>query len=124
MPRVLIVDDAATVRMYHRELLEGADFVIEEAANGYEALERALQTAYDLFLVDVNMPKMDGYHLTRELRREPGTRATPIIMISTEAEESDVRAAYEAGASLYLKKPVQAAHLRLNVQMLTGVPLP
>jgi two-component system, chemotaxis family, chemotaxis protein CheY len=120
MPKVLVVDDAATVRMYHRAILEAGGFAVEEAANGLEGLEKALSTAFDLVLVDVNMPKMDGYSLVRALRGQPSTASLPAILISTEAEAADARQGYAAGANLYLVKPVRPDDLTLNARMLTA----
>ncbi|MBK1720695.1 response regulator [Thiocystis violacea] len=119
MKRILIVDDAATVRLYHREILETADFMVDEAMNGIEALEKALQTGFDLFLVDINMPKLDGYGFLRELRGQDLPQA-PAIMISTEAQTNDERRAYAAGANLYLIKPVKPERLLAQVRMLLG----
>ncbi|NEX22125.1 response regulator [Thiorhodococcus mannitoliphagus] len=123
MKRILIVDDAATVRLYHREILEAADFAVEEAMNGIEALEKALQTGFDLFLVDINMPKLDGYGFLRELRGQD-LRQAPAIMISTEAKASDEQRAYAAGANLYLTKPVKPEQLLTQVRLLLGEPRP
>jgi two-component system chemotaxis response regulator CheY len=122
MGRVLIVDDAVTVRMYHRQILEAAGFVVEEAANGYEGLEKSAQVRFDLFLVDINMPKMNGYALVKALRGCGESRATPVIMISTEAEARDMDQAYTAGANLYLIKPVRPEDLSINARMLAGSP--
>ena len=61
MKRVLVVDDSLTTRAYYRFVLEGAGFGVDEAVNGLEGLERAMGGAFDLAIVDVNMPKMDGY---------------------------------------------------------------
>jgi len=124
MAKVLVVDDATTVRMYHRAILEAAGFAVVEAANGYEGLEKALSTAFDLILVDVNMPKMDGYSLVRALREQPSTASLPAILISTEAEASDARQGYAAGANLYLVKPVRPDDLTLNARMLTARAVP
>lgn len=121
MKRVLVIDDAVTQRLYHRQILEGDSFAVEEAANGYEGLEKLLAAPFDLCLVDVNMPMMDGMTMVRRLRREAGIADTPVIMISTEAQELDAAQAYAAGANLYLVKPVTAADLLLNVRLLTGV---
>ena len=82
MRRILIVDDAATVRMYHRNLLEAAGYAVEEAVNGIEALEKSLQAPFDLYVVDINMPKLDGYGFLRELRSQDILQA-PAIMVST-----------------------------------------
>lgn len=122
MKRVLVIDDAATVRMYYRQILESQGFTVEEADNGYEGLEKALSSRFDLYLVDVNMPKMDGYTLLRAIRQEPSIRATPAIMISTEAQEQDMKAAYAAGANLYFQKPARPEVLILNARLLTGEP--
>ena len=120
MSRILIVDDAATVRMYHREILESAGYGVDEAFNGMEALEKALGFCYDLYLVDVNMPKLDGYAFVRELRSHGDRPQAPAVMISTEAESIDHRKAYEAGANLYLIKPTRPDALLTYVRLLLG----
>jgi two-component system chemotaxis response regulator CheY len=119
MKKILIVDDAATVRMYHRKILEAAGYLVDEAVNGVEALERALTASYDLYLVDVNMPKLDGYGFLRELRSQPMPQA-PAVMISTEAEAHDRIQAYEAGANLYIIKPLRPEVLLMQVGLLLG----
>jgi len=119
MKRILIVDDAATVRMYHRNILESADYAVEEAMNGIEALEKALQAPFDLYLVDVNMPKLDGYGFLRQLRGEDMAQA-PAIMVSTESEANDQTLAYRAGANDYLVKPVKPVQLLTHVRLLLG----
>ncbi|EOF4154230.1 PleD family two-component system response regulator, partial [Vibrio cholerae] len=85
MKKVMVVDDASTVRMYHKALLEEIGIFILEASNGVEALERALEMPVDLFLVDINMPKMDGFTLVREIRCRPELAGIPTVMISTES---------------------------------------
>lgn len=119
MKRILIIDDAATVRMYHRSLLEDAGYLVEEAVNGMEALEKALLTQYDLYLVDVNMPKLDGYGFLRELRKHD-IQQVPAIMISTESSANDRKRAYAAGANLYLVKPIRPERLIAPVALLLG----
>lgn len=119
--KVLVVDDAATVRMYHTRLLGAAGFDVAEAANGLEAVEAALSTPFDLFVVDVNMPKMDGYSCVSTLRSPTVGSAAPIMMISTEDRPGDADRAYAAGANLYLVKPVSAERLRRVATILTAV---
>jgi two-component system chemotaxis response regulator CheY len=119
MKRILIVDDAATVRMYHRSILEPAGYKVEEAWNGIEALEKALESPFDLYLVDINMPKLDGYGFLRELRQQQVAQQ-PAIMVSTEAEARDEKAAYQSGANSYLIKPVRQAQLLSYVRLLLG----
>jgi two-component system chemotaxis response regulator CheY len=119
MKRILIVDDAATVRMYHRSILESAGYAVEEAVNGVEALEKALQNSFDLYVVDINMPKLDGYGFLRELRGQDMPQV-PAIMVSTEADASDRHLAYAAGANAYMLKPSKPEQLLLNVKLLIG----
>ena len=119
MKRVLIVDDAATVRMYHRNILETAGYEVEEAWNGIEALEKALGIPFDFYIVDVNMPKLDGYAFLRELRRQDIPQS-PAIMVSTEAAANDEMAAYRAGANGYLIKPAKPLQLLTYVRLMLG----
>lgn len=115
---VLIVDDSATVRMYHKQILSNEGYECEEAANGMEALEKAQYKEYDLYIVDINMPVLDGYSFVKRLRTGEGHIA-PVIMVSTESEPKDMDLAYESGASLYLIKPVKPEELLINVKLLT-----
>jgi two-component system chemotaxis response regulator CheY len=119
MKRILIIDDAATVRMYHRNILESAGYAVEEAMNGIEALEKSLQSPFELYLVDVNMPKLDGYGFLRQLREEDIPQM-PAIMVSTEAADRDQMAAYRAGANCYLIKPIKPMQLLTHVRLLLG----
>ncbi|MGR6808411.1 response regulator (plasmid) [Sphaerotilus natans] len=124
MKHILVVDDAATVRMYHRKMLGDAGWSVDEAVNGLEALERVLARppgqCYDLYVVDINMPKMDGYTLVRELRRLPQTAQKPVLMVSTEAQMHDAVAAEEAGANVYLIKPARPKELVLTAALMMG----
>ena len=116
--KVLLVDDSLTVRMYHRQILEKEGFECEEAENGMEALEKAQLKNYDLYIVDINMPVLDGYSFVKRLREGEGHLA-PVIMVSTESETKDMDLAYESGASMYLIKPARPDDLILNAKMLT-----
>jgi two-component system chemotaxis response regulator CheY len=119
MKRILVIDDAATVRLYHREILENAGFHVSEAINGLEALEKIEEAPFDLYLVDINMPKLDGYGFLRALRQRPIPQA-PAIMISTESSASDRQAALVAGANLYILKPIKPEQLLPHVRGLLG----
>ncbi|TJZ78750.1 response regulator [Chitiniphilus eburneus] len=120
MKHVLIVDDALTVRRYHRQILEAAGFRVSEAANGAEGLEKALSDRFDLLVLDVNMPMMDGYTLLSTLRREPALEAVPAIVVTTEHGPVQQARAEAAGANFMLVKPVPAADLTLYATMLCG----
>ena len=119
MAKILVVDDSLTVRMYHRQILESAGYEVEEAENGMEALEKAQLNKYDLFIVDINMPVLDGYSFVRRLREGEGNIA-PVIMVSTESESKDIEMSLKSGASLHLIKPVRPEDLLINVKILTS----
>ena len=120
--RVLVVDDAALVRLYYRDALENAGFEVDEALNGIEAFEKLLIHPVDLLIVDVNMPQMDGFTFLAALRgREPPLGATPALVTTTESGPQDLEAARAAGANFYLVKPVTVEQLVAHVAALSGV---
>lgn len=122
--RVLVVDDSSLVRLYYRSALEKAGFVVEQAMNGIEAMEKVLSEPFDLVIVDVNMPRMDGFSFLRSLRSGAAdVAALPALMISTESGMQDVAEARAAGANFYLVKPVAEADLVRHVGVLTGAVL-
>lgn len=102
---VLVVDDALTIRSYHKALLEEVGLAVVEAENGVEALERLVEQPLSLCLVDVNMPLMDGYSFVSQLRQSERNADCPVIMITTESRACEEERGYEAGANLYLVKP-------------------
>jgi two-component system chemotaxis response regulator CheY len=119
MKRILVVDDAATMRMYYRSILEGAGYRVDEAVNGIEAMEKVLLDFFDLYIVDVNMPRQDGYSFMSDLRGRDIPQA-PALMVSTEASANDRTRAYAAGANLYLVKPVKPDELLTSCRLLLG----
>jgi two-component system chemotaxis response regulator CheY len=119
--RVLVIDDSAMVRRYVRDALERGQYEVQDAFNGVEAMEKVLSAPFDLLIVDVNMPKMDGYAFLHTLRASDGPiAAIPALMTSTEAGPQDMAAAYAAGANYYLVKPVSQDVLRTYADALTG----
>jgi two-component system, chemotaxis family, chemotaxis protein CheY len=122
--KILVIDDAATVRMYHRKILGDAGWHADEAINGVEALERVhtqdADKPFDLYVVDINMPRMDGYAFVRELRKLDVRHQAPVMMVSTEARSQDASAAFDAGANCYLVKPARPAELVLTAALLLG----
>jgi two-component system chemotaxis response regulator CheY len=119
--RVLVIDDASLVRLYYRDALERAGFVVDESLNGLEALEKLLVAPADLLIVDVNMPKMDGLTFLKVLRRQNlPLAATPTLVSSTESGAQDIAAARKAGANYYLIKPVDQNLLVAYAALLCG----
>jgi two-component system, chemotaxis family, chemotaxis protein CheY len=120
--RVLIIDDASLVRSYYRQALERAGYDVDEALNGLEGLEKILMHLFDVVVVDINMPQMDGMTFLRTLRsKELPAAGIPALVSSTEDGPQDISAARTAGANYYVVKPVSQAVLVEYVGMLCGV---
>lgn len=118
MAVVMVVDDSKTVRNYHSSILAEFGLTVMEAENGMEALEKSLNTVVDLYLVDVNMPIMDGYSFVSDLRKQKIHQSTPIIMITTQAQEEDRISAYNVGANLFETKPIKPDKLQAYIKIL------
>jgi len=116
--KILVIDDSSIVRNLHSAMLNQAGFEVGEAVDGVDALEQLAKSEYDLLLVDVNMPRMDGISLCKEVRNDKKHQETPIIIISTKSESEDRMTGFKAGANLYLIKPIKAEALIENVKML------
>lgn len=120
--RILIVDDSSLVRLYYRNALEKSGFEVEQAINGIEAIEKVQAQSFNLVIVDVNMPKMDGFTFLRALRRStPSVASLPALVITTESSEQDLDDARIAGANFYLVKPVTESDLLRHAAVLAGV---
>jgi two-component system chemotaxis response regulator CheY len=122
MTNVLVIDDSSTTRMFYRETLEAAGFHVEEALNGLEGLEKTLMAPFDLLIVDINMPKMDGLTFLRELRRRSEICGLPAIVISTQDRPEDRAKAHASGANAYVVKPIHPQVLVEYGRLMTGAP--
>ena len=119
MRKVLVVDDSPVVRSFHINILKTSGFEANGAADGMEALEKAVRSSYDLILCDINMPTMDGLTFIRRFR-ENHDELVPIIILTTQEEEIHRMKGYESGATLYLVKPVKPKNLILHIRLLLG----
>ena len=107
MKTVMLVDDSATMLMSLKTVLSKNGFGVETAPDGQAALERLVAGLRpDLVISDVNMPRLDGISFVRELRKTSGLRFTPVLMLTTESEQTKRAEAKAAGATGWLVKPV------------------
>ncbi|WP_054949566.1 response regulator transcription factor [Numidum massiliense] len=113
--RILVVDDEDRIRRLLRMYLEREDYLIEEAADGDTALRMALETDYDLILLDLMLPGMDGIEVCEELRKK---KATPVIMLTARGEESNRVQGFEVGADDYVVKPFSPREIAYRVKAL------
>lgn len=111
--RILIAEDHLDSRDALRALLEAFGYAVVVATNGQEAVDAALNETPDLILMDIMMPVLDGFEATRQLRRRPETRRTPIIAVT--AMEGARELALHAGADDYVRKPIDIRVLLAKV---------
>jgi two-component system, chemotaxis family, chemotaxis protein CheY len=120
--RVLVIDDASLIRAYYRQALERAGYEVDEALNGVEGLEKLLMHPFDVLIVDINMPQMDGMTFLQALRsKDLPLAGIPALVTSTESGPQDFSAARRAGANYYLVKSVSQASLVDHIDLLCGV---
>jgi DNA-binding NarL/FixJ family response regulator len=116
--KVLLVDDQGLLRAGLRAILEGAEDleVVGEAGNGYEALKLGRELRPSVFLMDLQMPQMNGHEAIRAIRADPLLKRTPVLVLTTFDDDDDVVEALAAGANGYLLKDLDAEDLRRAVR--------
>ena len=118
MPRVLIIEDEVPMRTALRDVLEAEGYRALTAADGESGLKRALEEKPDLILLDIMMPKLDGYEVCAELRRL--SIPVPVLMLTAKGQVEDRVTGLDAGADDYLVKPFSTEELLARVRALFG----
>lgn len=121
MPLVMVVDDSLTMRKVTGRILERHNFEVSVARDGVEALEQLEERVPDLMLLDIEMPRMDGYELATAMRADPRYKDVPIVMITSRSGDKHRQRAFEIGVQRYLGKPYQELDLMRNVYDLLGI---
>lgn len=103
-PRILLVEDAITTRELERSILEAAGYEVDTAFDGVDALQRLEQGKFELVISDIEMPRMDGFELTRRVRQDPQWASLPVVIISAREDEQSRRQGLDAGAQAYIVK--------------------
>ncbi len=121
VPLVMVVDDSLTMRKVTGRVLERNNFEVVTARDGVEALERLEERVPDLMLLDIEMPRMDGYELATTMRADPRYKEVPIVMITSRTGDKHRQRAMDIGVQRYLGKPYQELDLMRNVYDLLGI---
>jgi len=116
--KILIIDDDLDTLRLVGLMLQRQGYQISAATNGQQGLDKAFEEDPDLILLDVMMPDMDGYEVTRRLRQNPSTMETPILMFTAKTQLDDKVTGFEVGANDYLTKPTHPAELQARVKTL------
>ncbi len=119
-PLILIADDDPDILALVAFRLERAGYEVVQARNGEEAIQVALARRPDLAVIDVMMPRVDGYEATRQLRQHEETSRMPIILLTARVQEEDIARGFDAGADDYVKKPFSPQELGSRVQAVLG----
>ena len=117
--RILLVDDSKTVLLMERMILQQA-YDLTEAQDGQEGLEKAQQDPPDLILMDVIMPRLNGFEACKRIRAGTNTAGVPIILVTTRGEADTVRFGREAGCNDHVTKPINGAELLAKVRRHLG----
>lgn len=121
--RVLLVDDSVSVRRFVGGMLERAGFHVVAARDGAEALQQLAEEPVDVIVTDLEMPRLNGYELIRDLNREPTTCDLPVVVLTTRAGAKHVNLARELGVDHYVAKPVdEASFVQLIESLATAAP--
>jgi len=116
--RILVVDDEAALVEMLALRLEANDYIVLTAGDGQEGLEKARKELPDLIILDLMLPKMDGYKVCRMLKFDEKFKKIPIILFTARAQEADVRLGEEVGADAYLTKPFEPVILLAKIKEL------
>ena len=119
-PLVLVADDDPDILALVTFRLERAGYDVVAASDGEQALQLALDHPPDLAVLDVMMPKLDGYEVTTRLRQDERTRRMPIILLTARVQEADIARGFEVGADDYVRKPFSPQELGARVQAILG----
>lgn len=118
MKRILVAEDRPGSLELIRTVLESAGYEVVEAVDGQEAVEKASTNSVDLILLDLQMPKIDGFGVAAHLRRDPRFASIPIVALTASAMQGDRERALAAGFSSYIAKPVDLTILRSEIERL------
>jgi len=116
--RILVVEDEPVIRELVRSMLDDGPVEVETAGSGPEGLRRAKESRFDLVLLDVVLPGMDGLTVCRMLKADPSTASVPLYMLTAKTRRADLEAALAAGANGYIHKPFRGSELMELVERL------
>jgi CheY-like chemotaxis protein len=109
--KILLVDDSSTALMMEQVILSRKNFELVVARDGEEAVAKSVSERPDLILMDVVMPKMNGFEACRRIKSEPSTKDIPIILVTTRGEAENMEAGYASGCNDYVTKPINGLEL-------------
>lgn len=116
MAKILIIDDDETIHLICRAYLTKAGHTVETAFDGIEGMEKAGAFKPDLILLDINMPRLSGFDVAKQLKEADATKGIPIFMMTSLKQESNIQRGYGLGIEEYITKPANVEHLKLRIE--------
>ena len=118
--RILVVDDDENILSLERTILEQKGFHVTTAGGGEDALKLLREQAFDLVLLDVMMPGMDGMQVLDAIRADPHLASLPVVLVTAKTEDQDLLNGYRAGAQYYVTKPFTSRQLLYAISLVLG----
>ncbi len=118
--KILLVDDSATILMMEKMILAKGPYEVVTAVNGEDAVSKALAEHPDVILMNIVMPKMNGFDACRIIRDLEAIKRTPIIMVTTRGEVENVETGFESGCNDYVTKPINGGELMAKLKTVLG----
>jgi len=119
--KILIVEDDQHIRKLLTILIRKEDVEIDEAVEGNEALQKLQDNRYDLVILDIMMPNVDGFSILKELREKPATAQLPVIIVTAKTEDKDLMRGYSMGANYYITKPFEPQDLIHSIELILKI---
>ena len=120
MKKILVVDDCPVVLKVMDEMLTGLNYEVTTSHDGQDAVEKVEAASYNMIIVDMNMPRLNGIEFTKRAKQMPNCKFVPIVMLSSENDEEKISAAKQVGISTFLRKPVKESQLSTILNLVLG----
>lgn len=119
--RILVVEDEERIRKIISIIIRGEDIDIDEAADGKEALDKVFNEKYDLVILDLMIPEIDGFGVLEKIRDNPETADLPVIIVSARTSDRDILEGLKGGANYYIPKPFEPQELTSSLELILGI---
>lgn len=119
--KILIVEDDQHIRKLLNILIRKDDVDIDEAVEGNEALKKLRDNRYDLVILDIMMPNVDGFSILKDMRERPETAQLPVIVVTAKTEDKDLMKGYSMGANYYITKPFEPQDLIHSIELILKI---
>lgn len=121
MKKILIVEDDQHIRKLLHILIRRDDINIDEAVEGNEALDKLQNNTYDLVILDIMMPNVDGFSILKQMRENAATSTLPVIIVTAKTEDKDLMKGYSMGANYYITKPFEPQDLIHSIELILKI---